>query len=712
MSNDVAPPLAAGRLRLRRVLGAGGVGTVYEAYDERLDVARAVKVLARERADNAVQRQRFLTEARIQARLRHPNVVEVYDIEDDGQDVYMVMELVPGGSLWDWLRREGPLAPRWAVEMILGILDALQQAHAMDVVHRDIKPHNILLSAEGRPKLADFGVAQLQTPQQQDITRTGMVMGTWAFMAPEQRVSSRRVDRRSDLYGVGATLYTLLTDATEPDLFDHDLDSEAYAILPEALRPVIRRATRYARAERYPTAEALREDLQRVLPLLPEPTPVSREIHPEDAPEAPAHLAREPGGERQAPPPREEDPPRAGPRSVGTLVPSLSEVDRLLATPPAGAERPTFSDEGHTVDVPRPGSRREPAGEPVPVPLPITEEREPPPPRHVTWSMEDELSLTEGAPPDRVTRPWRRAARLRWLAFLILVGTGIGLWQAARYGLIAPPASSLGPAPEPAAPTPITPRAPVPAPAPESAPPALARPAVDSPPVARPEPAAGRPVLPESAPVVPVPATSPAPEVVRPAPSPAPTPPAPDPYAGLSLEDLRRVVRVRNEAQIYACYEQALLTNPHLKGSLTLRWRVEQGAVVAAAAIQTPGNHVDLRECAVAALSTWRYPADLDDQPPSHDWVLDPASRTAVLAQDRLGSLQHCAQGLSDDQRPRPGRGQIQFVVVDGVVQDAHMSKPFDSEAYDECLLADVRSWVFPPWGVGLQTVDLSVSEE
>ena len=296
MKNDVAPPLAAGRLKLREVLGEGGVGKVYLAYDETLDVHRAVKVLSEKRASNPIQRQRFLTEARIQARLKHPNIVHVYDIAEDDGRVYLVMELLQGGSLWEALKLDGPLAPRRAAQAIADILGALGLAHEREIIHRDIKPHNILLSAKGVPKLADFGVAHLPNMGELEMTRTGVVMGTWAFMAPEQRASSRRVDQRSDVYAVGATLFTLLTAQTEPDLFDFDVVEAPFTDLPAALRPIVHCATRYSRSHRYPTAQAMRADLLRILPDL-ETTQTRRAPSaqaPTEAPDSPLHLALSP----------------------------------------------------------------------------------------------------------------------------------------------------------------------------------------------------------------------------------------------------------------------------------------------------------------------------------------------------------------------------------------------------------------------------------
>jgi hypothetical protein len=188
--------------------------------------------------------------------------------------------------------------------------------------------------------------------------------------------------------------------------------------------------------------------------------------------------------------------------------------------------------------------------------------------------------------------------------------------------------------------------------------------------------------------------------------------PAPDPFAGLSPVEIRRLVRVRNEPQIYACYEEALGSNPRLQGILTLRWRVEHGVVVAAAAIQTPGDHQDLRACAVSALSTWRYPSDFDDTPPSQDWELSPAKRTSALALARIDTLAHCLHDLPPEEQPTPGIGSLALSVVEGVTREAHWVRPFGAEAYESCVLTDVRGWMFPPWGTGNQQIEITVTAE
>jgi len=244
------------------------MASVYKAWDERLRCHRAVKLLSPEMAANPSLRKRFEAEAQTMARLHHPNIVDVQDVGSDGERLFIVMEYVPAGSLMDFLLAHGPMPPRMAVEAMLPVLAALQEAHDHGVVHRDIKPHNVLITMGGRPKVTDFGIARVTT-EDMSMTKTGSVMGTWGFMAPEQRVSARKVDGRADVYAAASTLYCLLTNETPVDLFAGALDGEMLASVPEVLRPVVARASRYKPEERYASAAQLGAALQVVYPELP-----------------------------------------------------------------------------------------------------------------------------------------------------------------------------------------------------------------------------------------------------------------------------------------------------------------------------------------------------------------------------------------------------------------------------------------------------------
>ena len=261
-------PLGNGRYDLREVLGAGGMATVYRAYDQRLQCERAIKVLAPALSERTSIRNRFIAEARMMARLQHPNIVHVDEVVYDEGPVYMVMEMVRRGSLMDILRHNGPMPPRLASAVLQPVLAALAVAHQAGIIHRDIKPHNILMTETGIPKLTDFGIAQIGGTTTSH-TRTNTMMGTLAYMAPEQRSSARRVDARSDVYSVGATFFTLATLKEPHDIFAQELQSELMAGVHEELAAFIRNATRYKPEERYQSARDMLAALRAVHPRLP-----------------------------------------------------------------------------------------------------------------------------------------------------------------------------------------------------------------------------------------------------------------------------------------------------------------------------------------------------------------------------------------------------------------------------------------------------------
>lgn len=272
MSEPTAPQLesiGAGRYEVRGLLGQGGMAAVYRVYDRRLRVECAIKVLAAEFSAKGDLRKRFESEATTMARLRHTNIAAVYDIGDDNGSPYLVMELIPGGSLNDYLEKHGPLPSRMAVEVCISVLTALQVAHDNGVVHRDIKPHNVLLGRDGVAKVTDFGIARVQADDSPSMTRTGSVMGTWAYMAPEQRAGSRGIDGRADIYSTGAMLVDLLTGEAAADVFMCEMHTQMLDAVPEPLRPIVQRAVRYKPAERYASASEMAEALRDAIPGLP-----------------------------------------------------------------------------------------------------------------------------------------------------------------------------------------------------------------------------------------------------------------------------------------------------------------------------------------------------------------------------------------------------------------------------------------------------------
>jgi serine/threonine protein kinase len=255
---DQQRTLADGRYELFEVIGTGGMATVYRGRDHRLGVLRAIKVLAPAYAKKKRVRARFEAEARTMAVLDHPNIVRVYDVGSNDKTAWIVMELVEGGSLLDRIDGPGVLVDD-ALSITGSILEALDIAHGHGVVHRDIKPHNILMSTDGIVRITDFGIARSGGPTEESFTKTGTIMGTWAFMAPEQRVNAKGVDHTADIYGVGATLFSMATRKTPMDLFAADLDPEMLSAVPEPLLSLIRKSTRYNREERYPSAKAMLE---------------------------------------------------------------------------------------------------------------------------------------------------------------------------------------------------------------------------------------------------------------------------------------------------------------------------------------------------------------------------------------------------------------------------------------------------------------------
>jgi serine/threonine-protein kinase len=197
-----------GRYRVESRIARGGMASVYLALDVRLDRTVAVKVMHRTLAEDPQFVRRFIGEAKSVASLSHPNIVQVFDQGADGAHVYLSMEYVPGKTLRDVLRLRGRLPAREALEMVIPMLAALGAAHQAGMIHRDVKPENVLLTDDGRVKVVDFGLARAGEANNQ--TKTGMMIGTIAYMSPEQ-VTTGVADVRSDVYAVGITLFELLT---------------------------------------------------------------------------------------------------------------------------------------------------------------------------------------------------------------------------------------------------------------------------------------------------------------------------------------------------------------------------------------------------------------------------------------------------------------------------------------------------------------------
>jgi serine/threonine-protein kinase len=209
-----APTVLAGRYRLGDVIGRGGMGDVHAAVDLRLDRQVAVKILRPEMAAQPEIRTRFESEALSAARLSHPNVVTVYDTGEDDGVPFIVMECLPGRTLGGAMAT-GPADQEWLRHVTADVLGALGAAHAAGVVHRDVKPGNILLTDDGRAKVADFGIAKSLEPvpgRMVDTTAAHLMLGTPAYLAPE-RIEGEPASPRSDIYSVGVVLYEALAGA-------------------------------------------------------------------------------------------------------------------------------------------------------------------------------------------------------------------------------------------------------------------------------------------------------------------------------------------------------------------------------------------------------------------------------------------------------------------------------------------------------------------
>ena len=271
-----------GPYRLEGVLGKGGMGVVYRATDTKLNRPAAIKVLTSALATASV-RHRFEREARMASALNHPHILTVYDAgELDGRQ-YLVTEYVDGGTLRNWAQTE-PRTWQTTVELLMGIGDALACAHEAGILHRDIKPDNILISKSGYAKLADFGLAKLfeveSGEETQTATNPGVVVGTVAYMSPEQ-ASGRAVDARSDIFSFGLVLYEMLaghrafSGASSLEVMQKIIHGKPEPLndrLPPELRNAIAKALANQPAQRYQSVRELLADLKK---LIREPQPVA-----------------------------------------------------------------------------------------------------------------------------------------------------------------------------------------------------------------------------------------------------------------------------------------------------------------------------------------------------------------------------------------------------------------------------------------------------
>jgi serine/threonine protein kinase len=267
------PPVLLGRYEVGRLLGAGGMAEVYEGLDRLLARRVAIKVLLAQYAHDPAFLARFRREAQSAASLSHPNIVGVFDTGSEGDTWFIVMEYVDGRTLKDVIRAEGPLYWSRAAEVAADVAGALAVAHARGIVHRDVKPGNVMLTTDGKVKVMDFGIARATAVP--SITQTAAVVGTAQYIAPEQ-AQGLEVDARTDVYALGCCLYEMVTgqvpftgptpvaiayrhvreDPTPPRALNPDV--------PVSLERVCLKAMAKPPEDRYQTAVDFQRDLERV----------------------------------------------------------------------------------------------------------------------------------------------------------------------------------------------------------------------------------------------------------------------------------------------------------------------------------------------------------------------------------------------------------------------------------------------------------------
>ena len=352
MSDTLIDTIFDGRYRILRKLGAGGMAAVYLAEDDELGRRVAIKILNDRYANDDLFVERFRREAKSAAGLSHPNIVSVYDRGEAEGSYYIAMEVIEGRSLKESIRTQGRLRPAQAIAYARQILAALRFAHRNGIIHRDIKPHNILVGAEERLKVTDFGIARAGASQ---MTETGSIMGTAQYLSPEQ-ARGAPVTAASDLYSVGIVLYEMLTGNvpftgdTPVEIAMKHLNEQPHP--PSALAPgipadldrVVLRALAKHPSDRYQSAEEFDSDLARIeagLPVARETTEAATAILAGTAAPLPATAATQVldrAPPRQAPsrrpPPR--DPYAEPPRRRRSIFPWLLAILLLAGAAVAG----------------------------------------------------------------------------------------------------------------------------------------------------------------------------------------------------------------------------------------------------------------------------------------------------------------------------------------------------------------------------------------
>lgn len=266
-----------GKYEITGILGMGGMGVVLKAHDAGIDRDVAIKVLPHELSADETSLNRFLAEAKSAGKLNHPNTVTIHEIAQEGPTYYLVMEYVAGASVGDHLKKHGAFAVNEAIRIAVEGCRGVAAAHKAGMVHRDIKPDNLLLTDDGNVKVSDFGLAKRTEKQSLQMTREGQIVGTPYYMSPEQ-CEGLPVDTRSDVYSLGATFYSLLTGHSPFEesgsvvqvMFAHCNSEppdprEVRPQVPAACAQVIERAMAKDPEQRYQSMDDMRTDLEAIL---------------------------------------------------------------------------------------------------------------------------------------------------------------------------------------------------------------------------------------------------------------------------------------------------------------------------------------------------------------------------------------------------------------------------------------------------------------
>jgi serine/threonine protein kinase len=283
MTNEKTDNLAGGHslghYRIISKIGAGGMGEVYLAEDTKLDRRVALKILPSEFAEDKDRMSRFVREAKSASALNHPNIITIHEIGESNDTHFIATEFIDGKTLNDYAK-SNPLDFKSALEIAIQVVSALDEAHQAGIVHRDIKPDNIMIRANGLAKILDFGIAKLSAPTEtgeeaataiQSQTQAGMIIGTPNYMSPEQ-ARGRDVDSQTDIFSFGVVFYEMLSGAspfkgeTVSDIIAAVLTKEAkpLANVPPELAAIVQKSLQKDKQKRYQTAKDLLDDLKEV----------------------------------------------------------------------------------------------------------------------------------------------------------------------------------------------------------------------------------------------------------------------------------------------------------------------------------------------------------------------------------------------------------------------------------------------------------------